>query len=226
VRWLALVVVLVAGCKEAPPPPPPFVVSMRPAPKPDAPVLVLLHGYAANEDDLLPIAAPLEMRFEVRSLRALLTVQGQGTGVHAAWFRITPSPEGPKSDPAEVEAARVAVVAYLKSLAPRKVSLLGFSQGATLAMAVAASEPTLVKDVVAIAGRMPPGVPKSDATPKPGVLVLQGTRDNLVSIERADATVAELKARGLAPDSRRFEAGHEISQEMRAALESWLLREQ
>src|ERR671933_1297952 len=67
--------------------------------------LVLLHGFGADEHDLLPLAEELDPRFRVISLQAPIALDFGGR----AWFNLEQTPDGFAFDPDEVaEAARLA----------------------------------------------------------------------------------------------------------------------
>src|SRR3989442_13398570 len=70
--------------------------------------LVLLHGFGADEHDLLPIGHELDPRLRVVSLQAPIALDFGGR----AWFNLQQTPEGLAFDPAEVaEGARLALEA-------------------------------------------------------------------------------------------------------------------
>src|SRR5919201_6272851 len=97
--------------------------------------LVLLHGFGADEHDLLPLAPELDPRLRVVSLQAPIALDFGGR----AWFNLEQTPDGFAFDPAEVdEAARLAreAIEEVAQSSPRPV-LGGFSQGAGMALSVA-----------------------------------------------------------------------------------------
>lgn len=221
-KW-AWVLVLWLGCRSsvpAPPPEPKFTVLKVPsslAVADTTPLLVLLHGFGANERDLVPLAQSLSSRFEVWAVRGPRELGGD----RAAWFSLQPSTEGPKVDPAEVEHARTQLAAWLKARAPRPVYLLGFSQGATMSLSIALSEPTLIKGAVAIAGRVPANTPVTKGA-GPAVLILQGTRDAMIAPANAESAEQSLQQAGRTVERQSFDAAHEITPAMRQAFEAWL----
>ena len=64
------------------------------------PLLLLLHGYGANEDDLFSLAPYLDERFLIVSARAPVNLRGMGY----AWFNLGFTPQGISVDPEEIEA--------------------------------------------------------------------------------------------------------------------------
>src|SRR4030081_3907560 len=106
--------------------------------KPAAPGLsrpiVLLHGYGADEHDLLPIAHELDPRLRAVSLQAPVSLGGAAR----AWFQLAMGPRWLSFDAAEVQAGVQAAVAAMEAIAADspKPLLLGFSQGAGMALSV------------------------------------------------------------------------------------------
>lgn len=112
-----------------------------------APLLVLLHGYGADETDLLPIAARLPQAFTVASLRAPLRLSGG-----YSWFPLPEEEEA--ADFARFAATVDRLCAWLEECRPRheKIVLLGFSQGMAVATSVLRHRPELVDAVVGCSG--------------------------------------------------------------------------
>jgi dienelactone hydrolase len=75
-----------------------------------------------------------------------------------------------------------------------RIAVVGFSLGASLALA-AAGEDARIKAVVDVFGPMPAGAERSPRTPP--VLILHGGRDRVVPVENAHRIEALLKARGV-----------------------------
>ena len=77
---------------------------------------------------------------------------------------------------------------------PDRIAIVGFSLGASLALA-AAGEDARIKAVVDVFGPMPAGA--ESATRTPPVLILHGGRDRVVPVEHARRIEALLKTRGV-----------------------------
>jgi phospholipase/carboxylesterase len=110
------------------------------------PLLVLLHGYGANEQDLLSLAEMLPPDFAVASLRAPLP---EGPGF--TWFPLTASIDY-SLDAVKVGAAYVQDwLDGVKSNHP-SVTLLGFSMGMAMATTLLRQRPADFAAVVGLSG--------------------------------------------------------------------------
>ena len=110
------------------------------------PLLVLFHGYMANEEDLMGLTDHLPAEFTVASVRAPHAV-GQGF----SWFPL--SREDDYSVERVVESVG-AVSAWLDTVreAHSSVSILGFSQGMGVATSLLRHRPTDFACVVGLSG--------------------------------------------------------------------------
>jgi phospholipase/carboxylesterase len=201
----------------------PTVPSARP------PLLVLLHGVGADEQDLLPLAAHLDPRLLCVSLRAPREHPVMGH----SWFDIDWSTVPPRYDLAQAEESRAAVADLLPELVrrhgtdPARTFLLGFSQGGAMALAVALTRPDLVRGVVVHSGRLVPDLAARIA-PAPALagldaLVLHGVDDPVLPVERGreirDFLEPLLGPRLLYAE---HDAGHEITAASLDAARWWL----
>lgn len=222
-RRLFLCLFLFAACRATTPATPLLSTTVAAkTPSVKAPVLVLLHGLGANERDLLSVAAGVDPRFEVISLRA-----PRAMGPDAfSWFDVTFKPEGPVHDGPQAEVARRSLVAFLEELKrrpdidPERVFLLGFSQGAILGISVALTEPKLVRGVVAVSGRTLPELAERKATGD--VLLLHGTRDTRLPYALAENSREVLTRAGVKVELRAYDVGHTLDATMLADLSTWL----
>jgi phospholipase/carboxylesterase len=216
-----LVLVALAACQRAPAEPPLATVTVpaRAASGEKPAVLVLLHGLGANEQNLLALADELDPRFELVGVRAPITVGENRYG----WFHTSFTPSGPVHNTAELEVARVRLVTLLETLRARgrRVYVLGFSQGAMMALTVALTAPKQVDGVIAIAGMLDASQATAAGRGGPPVLVLHGTQDTVIPFATVATTQAVLKARGVPFTFQSYPAGHEVSAQMRADLRAW-----
>ena len=120
----------------------------------ERPLLVLLHGYGANADDLFGLVQHLPESFVVAALEAL-----EPAGSGWAWFPITVDPVtgALTRDLDEAAAASESLVAWFDALTVQypdipSVHLLGFSQGGAMSLELIRQRPHDVASVVVLAG--------------------------------------------------------------------------
>jgi phospholipase/carboxylesterase len=151
------------------------------------PLLVLLHGYGSHEGDLFAISPRLPLGPVIASVRAPLTESGG-----YAWFSRIDSPSGDPL-PERVDEAAAAVLDWLDTLDYASVALLGFSQGAAVALQLLRHAPTRFVATVALSGFVARGEHPGDAelaVVQPPVFWGRGTEDSMIpaaAVERLDA---------------------------------------
>ena len=193
----------------------------KPAPgKP--PMLVLLHGFGANEQDLLPMAARLDPRLAVASLRGPYQIR---PGSYS-WVN------GNTAD--ELDKARRMVIECIDQVVDStgadrgRVYLAGFSQGAMLTLAIALTEPEKIAGAAVLSGRLVAAVSDNHAAPERlrgfPILVTHGTDDRQIPVRSAHDIRQALKPMGVAVDYHEFESGHYISDFNVGVLDRWLRR--
>lgn len=193
------------------------------------PLLLLLHGLGADERDLFALAPRLDPRLVVVAARAPYAAAGAGF----AWYSLARSSTPPTLDPVEVEASREALAELVPELCAAygadagRVLLLGFSQGAVMAHALALSRPDLVRAFVAHSGRLLPQSLSRAAPPaalgRLEALVLHGARDDVIPVERGREAAALLAPLlGARVEYREYAMGHEISAQSLADAGRWL----
>jgi phospholipase/carboxylesterase len=167
--------------------------SVPPAEIGDRPVLLLLHGYAADENDLFGLVPYLPEDFAIASVRAPLTPPWPTPG--ASWYPI----EGLDArDPADVTVAAESLLAWITaSLGERPVGLLGFSQGGAVAVQTLRVAPAAVEFAVVLAGYAAGGERPGDAVlaeRRPPVFWGRGSRDDMIPPHLIDMTAQWLPA--------------------------------
>ncbi len=203
---------------------PPREASERP------PVLMFLHGYGSNEEDLFGLAEEFSPQFFVISVRAPLTL-GPGS---FAWFPVEFTSDGLLADEKSAFNSRELLESFLTSLPdrygtdPNRVLAAGFSQGAIMAASVALASPESLSAVALMSGRILSSS-VSVAAPlnrlsKTSYLIVHGTRDRVLPIAHGRQARQALEALGLHPDYEEFEMEHTISDESLARVTTWSRR--
>jgi len=186
-------------------------------------LVVFLHGYGANAQDLLGLADPLASHMpDTVFVAPDAPEQCAGSPMGYQWFPIPWIDGSSEEDSAAgMERAVGDLNAYLdtvmqeEGISADKTILFGFSQGTMMALYVAPRRPESVAGVVGFSGRlMSPELLEDEAVVKPPVLLVHGDQDDVVPPaslpEAADAlTAAEFEvyahvmkgtAHGIAPD--------------------------
>lgn len=208
-------------------------LARRPAQAQEAPpLLVLLHGYGSNEQDLFGLAPYLDERLLIVSARAPLTLMPGGY----AWFHLDIDERGVRLDPrqfvrqAALVADFVAEACAAYGADPQRVLLGGFSQGAMISAAVLLSRPELLAGALLMSGAMlpevlpllqPPGFDPQPLAGKP-VLAVHGTYDPVLPIALGRATRATLERLPLALTYREYPMAHEVSLESLRDVAAWV----
>lgn len=152
-------------------------------------MVVFLHGYGADGTDLLGLADPMAQHLPGVAFAAPDAPEPcRGGGFGYQWFPI------PWLDGSTEAAAKAGLSAASKDLngfldrvlaeeglTPDRLVLVGFSQGAMMAMDVAPRRDQEVAAIVAISGRLlRPEVLAEEAKVKPPVLLIHGDQDPVV----------------------------------------------
>jgi phospholipase/carboxylesterase len=158
-------------------------------------LLLLLHGYGADEHDLYALRPYLPDELAVASLAAPLAPPWPAPG--RSWYPI----EGLESrDAAHVTRSAAAVVSWIDehASAAASVGLLGFSQGGAVAMQALRLEPTRFAYAVNLSGYATPGdLPRDGelADVRPPVFWGRGTHDDVIPEFLVDYTTEWLPSR-------------------------------
>jgi len=174
--------------------------------------LVLLHGWGADADDLLDLAELLvPPQVSVVALRA---PEPHPAGAGRQWYPLSWNAMQPEPVWEQVPAARDALRGRLLALAAtvplERTALLGFSQGAAMALDVAtgAEQPLPLAAVIACSG-----YPHRDWQPQGGttpVLLTHGSDDPVVPAVHCDRLQQSLQDVGIAVVRQDFQGGHGI----------------
>ena len=174
------------------------------------PLIVLLHGYASHEGDLFQLSPRLPLGPVIASVRAPLAENGGW-----AWFSL--AQRGVAEPPAdEVDAATGALLDWLDTLEFTSVSLLGFSQGAVVALQALRTRPNQFASIVAISGFVAQGAVPGDeelSQSRPPVFWGRGTLDRVIPDAVIERTAEWLPTHST-PTIRIYEnLGHSVSTE-------------
>ena len=183
-----------------------------------SPVVFLLHGRGADERDLLPIARHLPDELATISFRGPDPLMGGYT-----WYELDLSDGGLHGSQPEPEGFRRSLGLVRDSIDaateeygvdPERIGLLGFSQGAIMALSLLLEAPVSFRWVAALHGYLADshsGLHPDGLEGKP-VFIGAGTADRMIPAERANAAAEALRDLGCEVRFETYAAGHGIDQ--------------
>ena len=191
------------------------------------PILVLLHGLGANEQDLMGLSRELDPSLLVVCLRAPLEY---GYGGYA-WFDVRWEADGVHVDSEQALLSREILLETLRALPgylgvePSKTFLGGFSQGAMMSLGIAAIAPEDFTGILLLSGRVLPEFvsgQRPDAFKLLPFLVQHGTQDPVLPVAGAREIRQLLEGEGCPVSYFEYEMAHEISFESLVDMKIWM----
>jgi len=198
--------------------------------KKNAPLLVLLHGYGSDENDLFSFADELPNELFILSLRAPHKLQPYGN----AWYAINFDAQQNKwNDVEQAQEAMKIIVSCIEQactqydLDKNNVSLLGFSQGCILSMALAINRPELIKNVIGLSGYICKEFIEEDRTKKDfshlDFYCSHGSSDQVIPVDWARETPNFLTEKGIKHTYSEFPVGHGVAPQNFFEFRKWLV---
>jgi phospholipase/carboxylesterase len=193
------------------------------------PVLLLLHGYGSNEEDLFSFADELPKDYYIISVRAPYSLM---TGSYA-WYAINfDADEKRFSDLNQARQSRDLLAEFIDEIIksypidPKQVTLIGFSQGCILSYAIAVSYPEKVQRVVAMSGYFNPEIAVDEFEQNPlnelQIFASHGSVDQVVPVEWARKAAPILKELGVQIEYKEYPVGHGVAPQNFFDFKNWL----
>ena len=193
------------------------------------PLLLLLHGYGSNEEDLFSFASELPEEYYVVSVRAPYEL---GYGSYA-WYAINfDADENKFSDVPQAQQSRDLIANFIDELVANypidatKVTLIGFSQGTILSYAIALSYPEKIQRVVAMSGYLnvemaTPNFENNDFSHLK-IFASHGTVDQVVPVDWARKAAPTLTQLGIEVVYKEYPIGHGVAPQNFYDFKNWL----
>lgn len=194
-----------------------------------SPLLLLLHGYGSNEEDLFSFAPELPEEYYVISVRAPYSLM---FGSYA-WYAINfDADENKFSDHDQAKESRDLVARFIDELTDiypidkENVTLIGFSQGAILSYAVALSYPEKVQRVVAMSGYLNLDIVSDNSATnnysKLKVFASHGSSDQVIPVDWARKAKPILESFGIKTTYKEYPVGHGVAPQNFYDFSDWL----
>ena len=195
------------------------------------PLLLLLHGYGSNEEDLFSFASELPNDSYVISVRAPYDLQPYGHAWYAIHFD---ADENKFSDNVQAKQSVELIAAFIDEIVKqypidaKNVTLIGFSQGAILSYATALTYPEKISKVVALSGyfnqEIMPEVIDTKAISHLKFFVSHGSVDQVIPVDWARKAKPALENLGLEVEYQEYPIGHGVSPKNFYDFKNWLQR--
>ena len=195
------------------------------------PLLLLLHGYGSNEEDLFSFAPELPDDSYVISVRAPYDLQPYGHAWYAIHFD---ADENKFSDNVQAKQSVEIISSFIDEIVKQypidteNVTLIGFSQGAILSYATALTYPEKVTKVVALSGyfnqEILPEVIDTKAISHLKFFVSHGSVDQVIPVDWARKAKPALENLGLEVEYQEYPIGHGVSPKNFYDFKNWLQR--
>jgi phospholipase/carboxylesterase len=193
------------------------------------PLLLMLHGYGSNEQDLYSFASELPEELLVISARAPLTL---GFGSYA-WYSINFEANSENfSDIPQAKKALEMIGQFLDEVTQtfeidqNKIFLMGFSQGTVLSTAYALNHPGKVQHVLALSGYvnqqlLREGLDK-ESFPDLDFFVSHGSVDQVIPVQWARRTPAFLDGLHIENVYMEYPVGHGVAPQNFYDMLEWI----
>ncbi|TDR25897.1 alpha/beta hydrolase [Flavobacterium cheniae] len=195
------------------------------------PLLILLHGYGSNEEDLFSFAPELPDDSYVISVRAPYDLQPYGHAWYAIHFD---ADENKFSDNVQAKQSVEIIASFIDEIVKqypidtKNVTLIGFSQGAILSYATALTYPEKITKVVALSGyfnqEILPEVIDTKAISHLKFFVSHGSVDQVIPVDWARKAKPALENLGLEVEYQEYPIGHGVSPKNFYDFKNWLQR--
>ncbi|MFQ6347495.1 alpha/beta hydrolase [Pseudomonas sp. R11F] len=193
------------------------------------PLVIFLHGFGSNEEDLFGIKDALPSTWTYLSVRAPMSVDPSGY----RWFARKPGDGDYDGETADLQRSARLIEDFVTQATAKyhtqsdRVFLVGFSQGAIMSYEVGLRKPGLVRGIAALSGSVLP-VLKAELKPdaaldKLAIFIGHGTLDQALPYTAATRANDVLLGLGLKPEFHGYMGmPHTVSEAEIQDLKAWL----
>lgn len=188
--------------------------------------IILLHGVGSNEKDLFGIASMLPDDLYIIAPRGQFALGGD----RFAWYQVDFSTGKPIYNAAQEASSRKLLSTFIDQVKEKyqlqEVYVGGFSQGAIMSYSLGLTNPTSVKGILALSGRIleevRPLVVKNDELKQLKVFVAHGVNDSVLPVGYARESKKYLSQLEIPLTYHEYELGHSINEKVIQDINTWL----
>lgn len=205
-----------------------YIVRQPKVAQENPPLLILLHGYGSNEEDLFSFASELPDNLLIVSARAPFDMNFGGY----AWYAITLDANDEKySDLDEARKSLTKIANFIDYIIatyktdPNNTFLLGFSQGAILSYALSLNYPNKVQHVIALSGYINEELTPtnlSDIAIATDYYISHGTVDQVLPVDWARKAPKILEKYNLKHVYSEYPVGHGVAPQNFYSFKKWI----
>ena len=200
--------------------------------------LIILHGLGADGNDFVPVAQELDLEAvgPVRFIfphAPVLPVTINGGYRMRAWYDIIGFDADAPQDEAGLRRSMALVQGLIKrenerGIPSERIVLAGFSQGCAMSLLTGVRHPERLGGIAGLSGYLPlarqTAAERSPANQSTPIFLAHGTHDEVVALQRGEASRDALLALGFQVEWHEYVMGHSVSPLEIAELNDWLVR--
>ena len=193
-----------------------------------SPLVIMLHGYGSNEDDLFSFASDLPENYKIISLRAPYSLPYGGF----SWYDINlDSSSDFKINTSQAKDSILKIKDFVENELKNKYSfdinnicLIGFSQGTILSYALSLNYPNLFKRIIALSGKINMDlideVVKDYSSLK--FFCSHGITDQVIPVNFSRESISWLKSQNISHTYKEYDMAHSVNQKNFYDLIDWM----
>lgn len=187
-----------------------------------SPLVFLLHGFGSNEQDLFSFSPHLSQDATIISLRAPIMLYPNSY----AWYNIFFSGSVKRYDKEAAKFIRDKIINEMDyfinkyNCDPNRITLIGFSQGAILAHAIAQN--SNIKNLIALSGYVDKELISFKKTNNLSIYISHGKYDEVIPFEESFKTNKLLDDNNLKYEFKEFDQGHGVNSQNLKSFLGWI----
>jgi phospholipase/carboxylesterase len=200
--------------------------------------ILILHGLGADGNDFVPVAEELNLdqvgpvRFIFPHAPVMPVSINNGYRMRAWYDIIGFDADAPQDEPG-LRRSQALVEALLKrekerGIPAHRIVLAGFSQGCAMALLAGVRHAERLAGIAGLSGYLPLGdktrAEANAANARTPIFLAHGTHDEVVALDRAEASRDALKALGYEVEWHEYLMGHSVTPLEIEELNAWLVR--